>query len=200
MNPQLSANNPLRRLPDPLKRFLNAAYWLKYDATDFLAECIGWLPSHMLRSFLYRYLLGIKLSPQCSIHRNCRFYRPAGVSIGANTVINRDVLLDGRSGLQIGANVSISEGAAIFSLEHDPNSVTFSTRGGPVIVGDRVFVGARAVILPGVTIGEGAVVAAGAVVPRDVPPYQIVGGVPAKSIGQRRHDLEYTLNYHKFLG
>ena len=135
-----------------------------------------------------------------SIHRNCRFYRPGGVSIGAHTVINRDVLLDGRSGLRIGDNVSISEGSQILTLEHDPNSPSFEWSGAPVIIGDRVFLGARAIILPGMTVGEGAVVAAGAVVTHDVPPYTIVGGVPARPIGERRRDLAYSLDYRKFLG
>jgi maltose O-acetyltransferase len=115
-------------------------------------------------------------------------------------VINRDVLLDGRAGLRIGHNVSISEGTALFTLDHDPQSPTFERRGAPVIVGDRVFIGARAIILPGVTIGEGAVVGAGAVVTRDVPPYTIVTGAPARPIGERRRDLTYTLDYRKFLG
>ena len=122
------------------------------------------------------------------------------VQIGANTVINRDVLLDGRMGLVIGDNVSVSEGVAIFTLEHDPNSPDFANRGAPVRIADRAFIGARAIILPGVTVGEGAVVAAGAVVTHDVPPYTIVGGVPARPIGERRRDLSYTLDYRKFLG
>jgi len=110
------------------------------------------------------------------------------------------VLLDGRLGLAIGDNVSISEGAAFFTLEHDPNSPTFENRGAPIQIGDRVFIGARAMVLPGAAIGEGAVVAAGAVVTRDVEPYQIVAGVPARPIGQRSQDLAYTLEYRKFLG
>jgi maltose O-acetyltransferase len=61
-------------------------------------------------------------------------------------------------------------------------------------------VGTRALILPGVTIGEGAVVAAGAVVTRDVEPYTIVGGVPARFLRQRSRDLEYELNYRKRFG
>jgi len=64
-----------------------------------------------------------------------------------------------------------------------------------VVVGDYVWIGARATILPGVTIGRGAVVAAGALVSRDVPPYAVVGGVPAKVIGERARDLRYTLNF-----
>jgi acetyltransferase-like isoleucine patch superfamily enzyme len=54
-----------------------------------------------------------------------------------------------------------------------------------------VFIGARAIILPGVTIGEGAAVAAGAVVTADVEPYAIVAGVPARVIGSRPRNLTY---------
>jgi acetyltransferase-like isoleucine patch superfamily enzyme len=56
----------------------------------------------------------------------------------------------------------------------------------PVIVGDDVWIGANAIILPGVTIERGAVIAAGAVVTKDVAAYGIVGGVPARPIGSRR--------------
>ncbi len=189
-----------RRLPFWLRRCLNQSYWLWCDFRDFLAEATGWLPFHTFRLFLYRYVLRMHVGAHTSIHRCCRFYRPSGVQIGYHTVINRNVLLDGRMGLQIGNNVSISEGTAIFTLDHDPNSPTFEERGASVHIGDRIFVGARAIILPGVTIGEGAVIGAGAVVPHDVDPFTIVAGVPAKPIGQRRQDLVYTLNHRKLLG
>lgn len=122
------------------------------------------------------------------------------VSIGRNVVINREVLLDGRMGLVIGDNVSVSEGTHIFTLEHDPNSPTFENKGGSVTIGDRVFIGSRAIVLPGVTLEEGVVVAAGAVVTRSIPPFTIVAGIPARPIGERRPDLSYELNYRKFLG
>ena len=62
----------------------------------------------------------------------------------------------------------------------------------PVVIGNDVWIGNRAMIMGGVTIGEGAIVAAGAVVTRDVPPYVIVGGVPARVIGRRFDDETIT--------
>lgn len=183
----------------PVKRLLNVIYWLAYDARDYVAEAIGWLPSNRVRRLLWR-CLGARIGKQTSIHRNCRFYRPSQVRVGAHCVILRDVLLDGRRNLTIDQNVNISEGVMIFSLHHDMSSPEFAPKGGPVTIGDHVFVGARAIILPGVTIGRGAVVAAGAVVTKDVAPLSIVGGVPARELGTRPDVLTYTLDYRKFLG
>jgi len=190
----------LHHLPNPIKRFLNALYWRAYDARDYVEEIVGALPSHTLRLLLYRILLRVQVGPGTSIHRGCRLYRPSHVMIGSHTVINREVLLDGRMGLFIGDNVSISEGVAIFTLEHEPDSPNFENRGAAVHVEDYVFIGARAIILPGITVSRGAVVAAGAVVTRNVDSYTIVGGVPARMIGERNRDLSYQLSYRKFLG
>lgn len=189
-----------RRLPKGLRRFLVKLYWLCNDWRDFAAEAAGWLPSHGLRLFCYRRLLGMRIGRKTSIHRGCRFYAPRGIVIGEHTVINREVLLDGRAGLEIGQNVSISEGAMILSLEHDPNSPEFAARGGKVVIQDFVFIGTRAMIMPGITLGRGAIAAAGAVVTHDVADLQIVGGVPARPIGERSPDLSYSLDYRKFLG
>jgi maltose O-acetyltransferase len=196
------------RIPPGVRRFLpswarkgaNRLYWCGYEAKDFLAEAVGWIPFHILRLGLWRRVLRVRIGSHTSVHRGCRFYRPAGVGIGCHTIINRDVLLDGRMGLQIGDNVSISEGSSMITLDHDPHNPHFAARGARIHIDDRAFVGARAMILPGVTVGEGAVVAAGAVVTRDVPPYTIVAGVPARPIGERLSELDYTLGYRKFLG
>lgn len=197
---RLSERSFLRRLPAPAKRFLNSVYWRSYELQDYLAELVLRAPSHCVRLWLLRSVVRVGIGSRSSIHRGCRLYRPSHVRVGAHTVINRDVVLDGRMDLTIGDNVSISEGVAIFTLEHDPDSVDFASRGASVLIADRVYIGARAIILPGVTVGVGAVVAAGAVVTRDVPEYAIVAGVPARPIGDRRRDLRYTLDYRKFLG
>lgn len=189
----------MKRLPKGIKRILVSGYWLYSDFVDFVVEFIGHIPSHLFRIMAYR-LIGIEIGYKTSIHRYCRFYNPKNVKIGNNSVVNRDVLLDGRMGIVIGNNVSISEGTLLITLEHDPNSLDFATRGGQIVIHDYVFLGSRSIILPGVTIEQGAVVAAGAVVTKDVPAKDIVAGVPARQIGKRTNDLSYQIDYHKFLG
>lgn len=116
----------------------------------------------------------------------CRFLNGRKVFIGERNVINFGCLFDGRKfEIRTGRNVSIGPEATILTLGHDPRSATFADRGGDVEIGDRAWIGYRAIVLPGVTIGEGAVVGAGAVVTRDVEPYAIVAGNPAKKIGER---------------
>lgn len=135
-----------------------------------------------------------------NVQLHCRFLHARGVSIGERSVINFGTLLDGRRyPIVIGADVSIGPEAAILTLGHDPRSPKFADRGGAVTIADRVWIGFRAIVLPGVSIGEGAVVGAGSVVTRDVPPFTIVAGNPARPIGSRPQDLSYVLSYTPFL-
>ncbi|WP_091122287.1 acyltransferase [Nocardioides terrae] len=138
----------------------------------------------------------MRIGAHTSFHWRATFYQPDGVRIGAHTIIGNDCFLDGRRTLVIGDNVNIGGHVQIFTLEHNPDAHDFAVQGGPVVIGDRAYVATRATILPGVTIGEGAVVAAGAVVTKDVAPYAIVGGVPAKFLRERSRDLDYVLDFH----
>ena len=118
------------------------------------------------------------------------------ISIGNNCVINKKVLLDGRGGkLIVGNNVDIAQETNIWTLEHDVHDDNHGDSGADVIIEDYVWIASRVTILPGVRIGRGAVVASCAVVNKDVPPMAIVGGVPAKIIGERKSGLKYNLNY-----
>ncbi|QJD31429.1 acyltransferase [Methylococcus geothermalis] len=132
-----------------------------------------------------------------SFHWRARFFAPWNLEIGHNTIIGNDAFIDARNGVTIGNNVSLSMGVWIWTMEHDPQDPWYGAKGGPVVIEDYAWISCRVVILPGVTIGKGAVVAAGAVVTKDVPPYKIVGGVPARVIGERTRDLRYTLKFHK---
>jgi|SRR3989338_194893 len=159
----------------------------------FLLHLVGSIPSHYIRRFFYR-LGGIKIGKSSSIHMGARFYDPKGITIGENSIIGEYATLDGRDKLIIGNNVALATGVMIYNAEHNIDDENFLHTLEPVKIEDYAFIGPRAIILPGVTVGEGAIVAAGAVVTKGVPPFAIVGGVPAKIIGERKHkNLTYKL-------
>jgi len=120
------------------------------------------------------------------------------ISIGKNTIINKNCLIDGRGGCVIGNNVDIAQDTFIWSEQHDYNSPDYDTVDKTVVIEDNVWIASRATILPGVRIGKGAVVACGSVVTKDVPPFTVVAGVPAKAIGNRTTDLHYKLKYNSW--
>jgi acetyltransferase-like isoleucine patch superfamily enzyme len=165
---------------------------LKGSLLYIICGVIGWLPFHTLRIFLLR-MLGAKISPRVGMYRGFEVRSPWKLKVGKGTVIGHNALLDARMGLTIGSNVNISNEVMIWSLHHDYNDANFAAVGEPVIIEDYVWLCSRSVILPGVTIGKGAVVAAGAVVTKNVMPYTVVGGVPAKQIAKRNEELTYDL-------
>lgn len=160
-------------------------------------EWIATIPSHRFRNFYYRKVMKFKFEQSCSIHMHCVVDCAENLVIGENSVINAKCRLDNRGGIVIGENVSISQEVLILTADHDVNAADFAGRSLPVRIQDYVWIGTRAVILPGVTIGKGALIAAGAVVTKDVIPYAIVAGVPARVIKMRRTDLNYETKYRR---
>jgi len=154
---------------------------------------VGYVPSHHFRRFFYR-LCGVKIGNGSTIHMGARFYNPGNIEIGNDSIIGEGAVLDGRDKLIIGDHVDIASEVMIYNSEHDVQSGDFEAKTAPVEISDYVFIGPRAIILPGVKIGKGAVVGAGAVVTKDTESFTIVGGVPAKNIGERKiKDLNYKL-------
>ncbi|MEI2401379.1 acyltransferase [Niallia taxi] len=168
-------------------------------ALSIANHIINKIPSYNIRHFLYRNFFKMKLGKQSNIQMGLKVYSPWKITIKDNTVINNSVVIDGRGSIEIGSNVNISPYVQIYTAEHEVNSPFFDYSSDKVIINDYAWVSTRSIVLPGVNIGEGAVITAGAVVTKDVPPYHIVGGVPAKKIGERSKDLQYTLNYRKFM-
>ena len=120
---------------------------------------------------------GAFIRDQVEIGNNCIIMMGAVINIGAvigdGTMIDMGAILGGRA--TVGKNCHIGAGAVLAGVIEPPSAM-------PVIVEDDVLVGANAVVLEGVKIGKGAVVAAGAIVTKDVPPYTVVAGTPAKVI------------------
>lgn len=178
---------------EQLKRLKVTLAFVRHGANLQLAFLVARLPSRRARETIYRGM-GMRLARTARVHRGLELRNAGSIEIGEGSVIGFDTILDGRRGITIGRHVNLSSQAAIWTLQHDHRDPEFDSHGGPVVVGDRAWLSFRTVVLPGVTIGEGAVVAAGAVVTRDVPPYAIVGGIPAKVIGRREpQSLGYDL-------
>ncbi len=159
----------------------------------FTNSIISSFPSHILRNRLLR-LVGISMTKNVRFYQGFHIRNPRGIEIADGVSIGPKVLLDGRCGLTIEQSVTIAYDAVIWTLHHDYNDIGFCGKGAPVIIKKNAWICSRSVVLPGVTIGEGAVVATGAVVTKDVPPYAIVGGVPARVIGERKQQ-EYKYGY-----
>lgn len=184
-----------RRVP-PLVRMRRWWRDVWSDLRLLLLTWTGSVPSHRFRNAVYR-RSGLRLPRTSAIHWRARFFAPEGVSVGEHTTIGNDAFLDGRSGIEIGSCVNIAAEVRIYTREHDIDDPWFAETGGPVMIEDYAYLGTRVTVLPGIRIGRGAVVATGAVVTTDVPPYTLVGGVPARPIRERAHDLRYKLGYAK---
>lgn len=108
------------------------------------------------------------------------------VAIGAGTFVNGECYFDvGRGRLRIGRDCNLGPQVGMFGMTHDlrdDGSYDRRSRHAPVTVGDRVWIGARASILPGVTVGDGCVIAAGSVVTADCQPGGLYAGVPARRV------------------
>lgn len=176
-----------------IKRVFRRIITLLLEFEVFILHIVGFIPSHHLRRLFYR-LGGIRIGWGSAIHMGARFYNPWNIKIGKDSIIGEGTVLDGRDKLTIGDHVDIATEVMIYNGEHDVNNEKFNAVFLPVSIEDYVFIGPRAIILPGVTLKRGAVIGAGAVVAKDVEKYQIVGGVPAKLIGERKiKDLHYRL-------
>ena len=171
----------------------NRLYKIVVELEVFILHIIGCIPIHSIRKLFY-YLAGIHIGSGSTIHTGARFYDPKHISIGEDSIVGEGVVFDGRNKINIGNHVDIASEVMIYNSQHNIHSDHFEATCEPVTIEDYVFIGPRAIILPGVTVAKGAIVGAGAVVTKDVAPFSIVGGVPAQVIGERKNkNPHYTL-------
>jgi maltose O-acetyltransferase len=184
----------------PIRSWLN-----KYLGIPVAALLRGWilnrlianLPWSGLRYAYYRRVLGIQIGEQSSIWMGAQFTGGAldQIRIGAHCSIAYDSFWVAGAPIILKDNVVTGHRVEFYTSDHDPDDPAFSRRDAPITIEEYAWIGSRVIILKGVTIGQGAVVAAGSVVTKDVPPYAIVGGNPAKFIRMRsKTNFTYVAN------
>jgi maltose O-acetyltransferase len=168
----------------------------RFDALLYICNIIvAVFPSARVRHLFYRRVMKVDMAKSTHILSGTWLDPRGNLTIGENTIINQRCRLDNRGGIEIGTNVSISSEVHIITADHDVQHPMFLGRMAKVVIEDYVFIGSRATILPGITIGKGSVVAACACVTKDVPPYTVVGGVPAQMLIKRNMNLGYKISY-----
>ena len=142
------------------------------------------LPSSSIRSFLLR-LFGASVGRGVVLKPGVRVKYPWLLSIGDYSWVGEEVWIDNLTMVTIGTNVCISQAAYICTGNHDWSDRSFGLQVKAVALEDGSWVGAKALVCPGVTIGRCAVVAAGSVVTSDIPSYEIHGGNPTQFLKRR---------------
>ena len=146
-----------------------------------------WMPYFVgkrWRVFLLR-CFGMKDDGRVGVYPTAAVWAPWNLKLGSFVAIDDEVNLYSVEKITIGTKVAISREAFICTASHDITKPNRPLVTKPITICDGVWIGARAIVLPGVTVGEGAIVAAGAVVTKDVEPWAVVGGNPAKFIKWR---------------
>ena len=140
--------------------------------------------------------MGFEIGKDSTIFLGCKFDSTQGLTIGNNSVINSNCRIDTRGGVIIGNNVSISNDVIILTADHDmDNNMNGRTR--EILIEDFVWIGTRALILPGCKIKKGAIIAAGSVVSKEVASMSVVAGIPASPLRINNRKLNYSTSYRR---
>ncbi|PWM77496.1 MAG: acetyltransferase [Phascolarctobacterium sp.] len=136
----------------------------------------------------------MKIHPEAIIYGGFEIRSPWNIKLG-RVVIGVGALLDGRNGIVMEDDVCLAQNVMIFTEQHDLNDEFFrcNDKGGMVNIKDHAWISSRSTILPRVTVGSGAVLACGAIATKDLEPYGVYAGIPAKKVSDRNNNLKYSL-------
>lgn len=177
-NPKLTTNEHKMKIRKYIISWMVSFEWISMTLLRFI-------PSRHLRIWILR-LMGARIGKKVSIFASVKIRCPKKLSIGDGCSIGPGVLLDARSGLSIGNNVTLAQDSIIWTLHHDINSPLFQAKGASVRIDDYSWICSRAIVLPGANVSYGSVVATGAVLTKSIESkYSVMGGIPAKCIGVR---------------
>lgn len=166
------------------EKFLRFVWGLVWWFVCCLTPNRGFRYLRRLRTLVAR-AFGAKIGAYSSLSNSCTLWYPPNLKMGPWSIISEKCNIYSVDKVTIGDRTTISRDVFICCASHDITSHIMELTHAPITIGSDVWIASRAIILPGVTIGEGAVVAAGAVVTKDVEPWTVVGGNPAKFIKKR---------------
>ena len=166
---------------DPLLRSIKLRRLAWLIVWSLSAKWMPYFVGRRWRVFLLS-LFGMKHKGHIGVYPTCKVWAPWNVEMGSWVAIDDEVNLYSAAKITIGTKVAISREAFICTASHDITKPNRPLITAPITICDGVWIGARAIVLPGVTIGEGSVVAARSVVTKDVPPYSLVAGNPARVV------------------
>ena len=144
----------------------------------------AWLPSSGIRCALLR-LFGARVAAGVVIKPGVRVKYPWQLEVGQNSWLGEDAWLDNLAPIRIGSNVCISQGAYLCTGNHDWTDPAFGLMVRPITVGDGAWIGARALLCPGVEVAENAVAAAGSIVVGNLEADTVYAGNPAVAVRKR---------------
>ena len=176
-----------KSMGNDMSKIFKAIY---YAVTLWGNRIINKLPSRHIRRWFYQ-LLGARFGKDCFPCRRVEILLPKGLTLGDRVAVGWYAELDARGGITVGNDTNISSHVKLITGSHDIDDPNYTADFLPIHIGHHCWIGTGAMILQGVKIGDGAVVAAGALVNKDIPPYTVWGGVPAKCIKERNKNLDY---------
>lgn len=172
---------PTNTTPYSFKYKIKSRLWSLVNSTFF-----RWTPFFFRRTRICMLrLFGAKVDWTCGISSHAKIIDPWNLSMGAHSSIGEDCCIRCRDKVIIGKNCCISRGVDILTASHDVSSSTFEMITKPVVIENNCWIATKSTLEKGIIIGEGGVVAACSNVVKDVAPWTIVGGNPAKCIKQR---------------
>lgn len=159
----------------------------------FANYIVAYIPSWTIRKVLYR-CMGMKIGHGSRIYMKCIVRIPWRITIGNNTIINENCYLDGRGGITIGDNVSVSFFSFLISASHDSRSGNFKFVKDRITIKDNAWIGANAIILQGTTVEKACILAAGSTLKGNTEEGYIYAGIPA--VKRRSRELQGIYTQH----
>ncbi len=181
------------------KRITGRIWRILFDDLEYilLNYVVANIPVWSIRKVCYL-ISGMKLGKHARISMKAIVMRPSKIRIGENTVINEHVLLDGRDGLEIGANTNVSMFVKLYSGTHKTDSDSFAYVGRKTVIGDNCWIGTSAIVMPGSDLKDFVVIGANSVFKGETQEKGIYVGVPATFYRERSIEDHYKVKYRSW--